>query len=63
MLPLSFPLHSNWIHLTFTAFSKTYYSIKKCHKSVLSSVTGLGDLLDFGQLLKPLATINLPKSL
>ena len=29
----------------------------------LSSVTRLGDLLDFGQLLKPLATINLPKSL
>ena len=26
------------------------------------SVTRLGELLDFGQLLKPLATINLPKS-
>ena len=25
-------------------------------------VTRLGDLLDFGQVLKPLATINLPKS-
>ena len=25
-------------------------------------MTRLGDLLDFGQLLKPLATINLPKS-
>ena len=25
------------------------------------SVTRLGDLLDMGQLLKPLATINLPK--
>ena len=30
--------------------------------SVSSSVTRLDDLLDFGQLLKPLATINLPKS-
>ena len=27
-----------------------------------ASVTRWGDLLDFGQLLKPLATINLPKS-
>ena len=27
-----------------------------------SSVTRYGDLLDFGQLLKPLAAINLPKS-
>ena len=27
------------------------------------SVTRLDDLLDFGQLLKPLATINLPKFL
>ena len=27
-----------------------------------ASVTRLGDLLDIGQLLKPLATINLPKS-
>ena len=26
------------------------------------SVTRLGDFLDIGQLLKPLATINLPKS-
>ena len=26
------------------------------------SVTRLGELLDFGQLSKPLATINLPKS-
>ena len=25
-------------------------------------MTRLGDLLDFGQLFKPLATINLPKS-
>ena len=30
---------------------------------VTISVTRLGDLLDFGQLLKPLATIYLPKSL
>ena len=29
---------------------------------VKNSVTRLGDLLDFGQLLKPLGTINLPKS-
>ena len=28
----------------------------------LNSVTRLGNLLDFGQVLKPLATINLPKS-
>ena len=28
----------------------------------VTSVTRLGDLLDFGQLLKPLVTINLPKS-
>ena len=28
----------------------------------MSSVTRLGDILDFGQLLKPLATINLPQS-
>ena len=28
----------------------------------LGSVTRLGDILDFGQLLKPLATINMPKS-
>ena len=27
-----------------------------------SGVTRLGDLLDFGQLLKPLAAINLPKT-
>ena len=27
-----------------------------------TSVTRLGNLLDFGQILKPLATINLPKS-
>ena len=26
------------------------------------SVTSLGDLLDFGNFLKPFATINLPKS-
>ena len=31
-------------------------------RSFLASVTSLGDLLDFGQLLKPLATIILPKS-
>ena len=30
---------------------------------IRTSVTRLGDLLDFGQLFKPLATINLPKSL
>ena len=30
--------------------------------STTTSVTRLGDLLDFGQLLKPLATINLSKS-
>ena len=29
----------------------------------MASVTRLGDLLDFWQLLKPLATINLPKYL
>ena len=28
----------------------------------MANVTRLGDLLDFGQFLKPLATINLPKS-
>ena len=28
-----------------------------------TSVTRLGDFLHFGQLLRPLATINLPKSL
>ena len=27
-----------------------------------SSVTRSGDFLDFGQFLKPLATINLPRS-
>ena len=27
-----------------------------------TSVTRLGNLLDFGQILKPLSTINLPKS-
>ena len=27
-----------------------------------TSVSRFGDLLDFGQLLKPLAAINLPKS-
>ena len=31
---------------------------KKCR----ASVTRLGDLLDFGQVLKPLAAINLPNS-
>ena len=31
--------------------------------SILTSVTRLGNLLAFGQLLKPLATINFPKSL
>ena len=31
-------------------------------KAVVASVTRFGDLLDFGQLLKPLATINLPQS-
>ena len=30
--------------------------------STTTSVTRLGDLLDFGQLLKPMATILLPKS-
>ena len=30
--------------------------------STQNSVTRLGDLLDFGQLFKPLATITLPKS-
>ena len=30
--------------------------------SIVTSVTKFGDLLDFGQLLKPLAIINLPKS-
>ena len=29
---------------------------------VIISVTRFSDLLDFGQLLKPLATINLPQS-
>ena len=28
----------------------------------MTSMTRLGDLLDFGQVLKPLAAINLPKS-
>ena len=37
-----------------------YFSITRT--SLKSSVTRLGDLLDFGQVLKPLATINLPKS-
>ena len=31
-------------------------------KHVVNSVTRYGDFLDFGQFLKPLATINLPKS-
>ena len=30
---------------------------------IICSVTRLGDLLDFVQVFKPLATINLPKSL
>ena len=30
--------------------------------ALMSSVTRLGDLLDFGNFLKPLATINWPKS-
>ena len=32
------------------------------HNYVTISVTRLADLLDFGQVLKPLATINLPHS-
>ena len=32
------------------------------HLDTTISVTRFGDFLDFGQLLKPLATINLPKS-
>ena len=35
---------------------------KETRTHITTSVTRLGDLLDFGQLLKPLATINLPKS-
>ena len=31
--------------------------------SLACSVTRFGDLLDFGNFLKPLATINLPKSI
>ena len=34
----------------------------KQEKRGTNSVTRLGDLLDFGQLFKALATINLPKS-
>ena len=33
-----------------------------CSVYPVASVTILDNLLDFGQLLKPLATINLPKS-
>ena len=34
-----------------------------CQGWAIGSVTRLGDLLDFGNFLKPLATTNLPKSL
>ena len=33
-----------------------------CYLSIMTSVTRLCDLLDFGQLFNALATINLPKS-
>ena len=39
---------------TFNGCSRTFF--------ILGSVTRLGDLLDFGQLYKPLATINSAKS-
>ena len=38
----------------------TYTSFKM--SATYRSVTRLGDILDFGQFLKPLAAINLPKS-
>ena len=41
------------------AFKKPVMTYTERH---IISVTRLGDLLDFGQFLKPLATINLPKS-
>ena len=42
----------------------TLQMFEKCASLMLaSSVTRLGDFLHFGQLLKPLATISLPKSL
>ena len=37
-------------------------SVKAIRAGVGDSVTRLGDLLDFGQVLKPLGTIKLPKS-
>ena len=38
------------------------YDHERLIKMATDSVTRLGDLLDFVQFFKPLATINLPKS-
>ena len=46
-------------HCPYNVSFDTFYSSSRCHTT---SVTRQGDLLDFGQVLKPLATISLPKS-
>ena len=49
----------------FSIFQDKRMKQKECfyHQiDIATSVTRLGDLLDFGQVLKPLTTINLPKS-
>ena len=54
------PIWSHWIYGVYIKPGKEYRSTYFLFAA--TSVTRSGDLLDFGQLLKPLATINLPKS-
>ena len=51
----NFPV-STQLTLKFTIVKRS----KDC--LLMTSVTRLGDLLNFGQVLKPLEAINLPKS-
>ena len=61
------PFHSKLMHqdtgLKYKIVHRSWLSIRNTHLRVArASVTRWGNLLDFGQILKPLATINFPKS-
>ena len=56
------PNPEKWVNNTSTQLRKCQV-LKKFLMVITGSVTRSGYLLDFGQLFKPLAPINLPKSL
>ena len=56
-------LDRSWISWGYTFRENKFFSGHQCSWILTTSVTRLGNLLDFEQVLKPMATINLPKSL